>query len=281
MDRLYQMKHPGRLASKLHHYGFGEARFMWWWWQDIINFGDWVGPELFVFRTNSLPILAPVYERPSKSTVHLAAGSILTGVRAPDTAVVWGSGVMDGQRNFAQPKEIRAVRGPLTRKRCLDQGYACPEVYGDPGILMSDIYDESDASEAADVGIIPHFQDREAAKKHFGMRDDVKIIDVRRPAGAVVADILSCRTIFSSSLHGLIVSHAFNRRALRIEFDHPLAGDGTKFHDHYMAMGFEAAPDPVIIGPDVEFDDLLRQARALPCPDVEFLRGPLRDACPF
>lgn len=281
LDDLYRMDKPGRFARKLHHYGHGANRFMWWWWQDILNFGDWIGPEIFAFRTNSLPIYAPVYKRPSCSTVNVTVGSILTGITISDVATVWGSGILDSRTSFAKPREIRAVRGPLTRQRCIDQGYPCPDIYGDPGLLVSDIYSECDAAAAADIGIIPHFQDIETATKYFGNRDDVKIIDVRRSVKAVVSDILGCRLILSSSMHGLIVAHAFGRRALHVEFDHKIPGDGTKFHDYYMSLGYEAAPSVIKIGPNVSLYELKRLAEAAVCPDVEYLRGPLRDACPF
>ncbi len=252
------------------------------------------------------------------------------------------------------------MRGPLSRRRCVEQGYACPEIYGDPGLLVSDLYGEDDAGTDADIGIVPHFQNLERATALFGGRDDVTVIDVRRPVGAVVADMLGCRLILSSSLHGLIVAHAFERSALHVEFDgaipgdgikfhdhymslgfeaapdikvlrrrddvtvidvrrpvgavgghagmpadpvEPLhglivahaferpalhvefdgaiPGDGIKFHDHYMSLGFEAAPDVVRIGADTAIADLRRMAEGVARPDVEPLRDPLRDACPF
>ncbi|MCS5601572.1 polysaccharide pyruvyl transferase family protein [uncultured Paracoccus sp.] len=281
LSRLYRKKKPGVFARKLHHYGFGADRFMWWWWQDIVNFGDWIGPELFAFRTGRLPIYAPVYKRPSNSAVHVTVGSIMTGLMVSDVATVWGSGILDIQKNFAKPREIRAVRGPLTRQRCLDQGYPCPDIYGDPGLLVSDIYSERDAAASVDVGIVPHFQDIEAATKSFGTRDDVRIIDVRRPLGEVVSDILGSRLVLSSSMHGLIVAHAFGRRALHIEFGRKIPGDGTKFHDYYRGIGFDGAPAPIRIGADTSLADLKRLAEAAACPDVEPFRSPLRDSCPF
>lgn len=198
-------------------------------------------------------------------------------LRANDLPVI-GRG---RRQAFARPREIRAVRGPLSRRRCIDQGYDCPEIYGDPGLLISDIYSERDAAAGADIGIIPHFQDIGTATARFGARDDVRIIDVRRPVGAVVADILGCRLVLSSSMHGLIVAHAFGRPALHVEFGRAIPGDGTKFHDHYMALGFDAAPDPIQIGADTSLTDLTRRAEAAARPEVEHLRGPLRDACPF
>lgn len=63
-------------------------------------------------------------------------------------AVIWGNGI---ERKMSRKLEIlhrrpirkldvRAVRGPLTRDYLLQLGHRCPEVYGDPAILMPYIY---------------------------------------------------------------------------------------------------------------------------------------------
>lgn len=72
------------------------------------------------------------------------------GLRSFQNATMWGTGIMyDGLKGkwFAKywdanhrHLDIRAVRGPLTRQVYLKLGHNCPEVYGDPGILMPLIY---------------------------------------------------------------------------------------------------------------------------------------------
>jgi pyruvyltransferase len=77
-----------------------------------------------------------------RKTIY-AIGSIL-GFRCQN-AVVWGSGVLSAwegyKKNIAYSKlDVRAVRGPKTREFLESCGKICPEVYGDPAILMPKIY---------------------------------------------------------------------------------------------------------------------------------------------
>lgn len=62
-------------------------------------------------------------------------------------ATIWGSGIyplgkIDTllQKISRRKLDVRAVRGPLTRKVLLELGHKCPEIYGDPAILMPLIY---------------------------------------------------------------------------------------------------------------------------------------------
>lgn len=54
---------------------------------------------------------------------------------------VWGAGIIDGTKKLRyKPKKVYAVRGPLTRKVLLAQGVKCPEIYGDPALLVAKYY---------------------------------------------------------------------------------------------------------------------------------------------
>ena len=55
--------------------------------------------------------------------------------------IIWGAGVIDDKANLpAKPLKVLAVRGPLSRKYLLKKGIECPEIYGDPAMLMKYIY---------------------------------------------------------------------------------------------------------------------------------------------
>jgi len=54
--------------------------------------------------------------------------------------VVWGSGVSGQERSFVHPQNILSVRGPKTKEFCDRYQVKCPEVYGDPALLLSRVY---------------------------------------------------------------------------------------------------------------------------------------------
>ncbi|NJX17587.1 polysaccharide pyruvyl transferase family protein, partial [Tamlana crocina] len=96
-------------------------------------------------------------------------------------------------------------RGPRTREYLLKLGYDCPEVYGDPAILLLDYYHPS-ISKKYKLGIVPHYHDYENALKIFGGREEVKVVDLlTMNVEATTTEILECERILSTSLHGLIV----------------------------------------------------------------------------
>lgn len=52
--------------------------------------------------------------------------------------------------------DVRAVRGPVTRAILMDYGYSVPEVYGDPAIIMPEIYKAVPLKNRKKYGLITH-----------------------------------------------------------------------------------------------------------------------------
>ena len=106
------------------------------------------------------------FEKEVSKTKHLyAIGSILMGYQ---NAVVWGSGfgynrpqsfaykLDNGIHRLRHSLDVRAVRGPITRNIIQSMGYKCPEVYGDPAVLLPLFYKKERTHEKKYV-IIPHY----------------------------------------------------------------------------------------------------------------------------
>jgi pyruvyltransferase len=268
------------LDLKLQNLGLYGDRLMWWCNTAPPNFGDWVGPTIFKRRRGVWPKLAPVYKRRNGAPVHFAAGSILGACKIPDVAVVWGTGVMNRDTRFAQPRSIHAVRGPLTAARCRSLGYKCPDIFGDPGLVLQNFFPKTNGSEFS-LGIIPHFADKRTADSIFAKYDEVNIIDVTRSVEEVIQEIQKCEVLVSSSLHGIIVSHAFERPCAWIKFGETLTGDGTKFHDYYGSVGLFEQPAAFHVEPGTSVLELEKIARSSPLPDVSDVAAKLLDSCPF
>lgn len=213
-------------------------RLMFWSWYEPRNFGDWVGPYLYEAITGHPPLYCPK-KRISQFGCFMTAGSILRHLTKDDVATIWGSGIISNTDTPCRPKKVLAVRGPLTFKRLSNLGYDCPPVYGDPAILLPCFYKPNPIFRADHpIGIIPHFVDKDI----WEQQDGIVIIDPTQPLERVIDEISSCKITFSSSLHGIIVSHAYGVPSVWIRPKNPIHGDDSKFYDYFLSSGIQVTP---------------------------------------
>lgn len=174
----------------------------------------------------------------------MGIGSILTMFNI-DNSIVWGSGVISSSAPIIRrPKEIRAVRGPLTRKRLLDSGIDCPEVYGDPALLLPRYY-KPGVKEKYRLGIIPHYKDfNNPVFDKFKNDPNIIIIKTRNYDNWLdfIDQICQCQAVASSSLHGLIVSEAYGIPNLWIKLERVDNSDDVKYHDFFLSVGVDRNP---------------------------------------
>jgi pyruvyltransferase len=170
-------------------------------------------------------------------------GSILEDTYLTPSTIVWGAGIPDKDQIInIKPKKILAVRGPLTRKKLLEQGIKCPAVYGDPALLIHLIYNPQ-IEKKYKLGIIPHFSNLTNKKLNEAKKNpNIKIINLKIYKGCwknVIDDILSCEYIISESLHGLIISESYKIPNLWINIeDTPNKNKGIfKYLDFYHSIG--------------------------------------------
>ena len=265
----------GRTARPVRRPGRFPANSVYWSWYVPRNFGDWITPYLF----ERLSGRAPRHRRPEQlepgERVLFGAGSILRHLRRPGVAVVWGSGIIAGTDRFAAPLRTHAVRGPLTRARMRALGYPCPAVYGDPGLLLPRVHRPAPGPRFR-LGLIPHFADLPAIAAR-PLPEGWTLIDVTRPVEAVADAIAACERTVSSSLHGIIVSQAYGVPCAWIAAQAKLHGDGTKFLDHYAALG---RPAPRAASWDEVTPATLKPLEFVAA-DVTDLQDRLLSACPF
>lgn len=249
---------------------------VFWSWYEPKNFGDWVNPYLFERITGAEAIHCSGRHLLPGATAVYGCGSVLRHILRPDVAIVWGSGIIDRQDRFERPLRTLAVRGPFSRARMLELGYDCPEVYGDPALLLPDVYSPR-RGDMAPVGVIPHYTEL-AALRAQPLPKGWRLIDVTRPLEAVVDDIAGCERTVSSSLHGLIVSHAYGVPSAWIAAESQLHGDGVKFLDYLTSVGIDENVKPGSWSA-VRAGDL--SALTFYQPDVRGRQGQLRESCPF
>lgn len=217
----------------------------------------------------------------SKMVNYLAVGSIIH--HANKHSIIWGSGIIDREQ-FIAPAKFKAVRGPQTKKYLGNLGYQCPETYGDPALLLPD-YFYPKISRKYMIGIIPHYNDFKEVTDFFKDAPEIRVIDLMtEDIEKTTIEILECEQIISSSLHGIIVSHAYGIPAVGVKFSDRIFGDGIKYRDYYESVGIMDYELP-FLRMSTDFEKLkifLSDYPSLPEKSrIENLKEQLYLSCPF
>ncbi len=261
------------------------------WWNEVKiqgkskeNYGDLLGKYL----AEKISGKKVVFAWPKKfsiydwfAPIHITIGSILANVN--HKCIVWGSGIVTKAHPIKNAKFL-AVRGPQTRTFLLNLGYNVPEIYGDPALLLPKYYHPKLEKEYK-LGIVPHYIDYKLVVDLYKNEDSILIIDIMtNDVEGTSNQFLKCEKIMSSSLHGIIVAHAYGIPAVWQKFSNDVFGDDIKYQDYFesVSMNFYQSD---IKNEKMSFDDLehvFKSKETLPKPEkIEALCNGLMAVCPF
>ena len=242
------------------------------------NLGDILSP--IIARHYGSKKVKRISKRNCRKFEHyFMIGSILQ--RCTSKSIIWGSGLISETAQCNEmPKKVLAVRGPLTREKLIAQGIECPEIYGDPALLLPEIYPDLKRKKQYKLGIIPHFKDKNDPwlKQYFLDDPSVKIIDIQNKYPMKVVDeMLSCEKIVSSSLHGIIIGDAYGIPSVWIEFEHPFEDGHFKFQDYFTSVG-RTVKGPVKFSEFKKLDEILKVFEPY---EIEIYLEMLKKSFPF
>ncbi|MGE7467972.1 polysaccharide pyruvyl transferase family protein [Bosea sp. NPDC003192] len=205
-------------------------------WMPNHNFGDNLNHYILSRIAKDGVVFTDILDAETKV---VSIGTILGWCN--ETTIAWGPGLGNVGDAVNPLATIRAVRGPRSRKRALECGCKCPDVFGDPALLMPRIY-RPVTEVRHKVGLIPHYVDQKVVYQRYRNTDaSIRVIDILDTPERVVDAIASCEMILSSSLHGVIAAHAYGIPAAWVEFGDKIGGDGTKYHDYFESVGCTVA----------------------------------------
>lgn len=226
-----------------------------YWWKDIPNVGDaaseylisklsiesiqWKRPQITFWGETKKIIKnileAKIYIPSIKGYVFpwekciMAIGSILD--HANNKTICWGCGFREYKSKLKGGK-VLAVRGKLSLN-LLNIKEEIP--IGDPALLLPLVYIPSKKQKTEFLKIIPHFTEYEEIKNLYSNK--YTIIDIRtKDVESFIDEIVSSKYIISTSLHGVIIAHAFNIPALWIKKGYINSSD-FKFYDYFSSVG--------------------------------------------
>lgn len=236
-------------------------------YDDVLNFGDLVGPYL-ISKITGKPVLNI---RNTHIPGIMAVGSILNSIHKKNM-VVWGSGLImepteEVRKNLIKYNpEILSLRGYETAKHLSKIGLAIPDsrFYGDPALLLPFFYTPSVCS-SKKIGICPHYVHKSQFLENISDEDYLKMIDVQRDMETVVDDISSSSVCISTSLHGLIVAQAYGIPWVWLEIvDNTLMGDDFKFKDFFSTIDSTEVSHVKVQLKDIkniDFQEIAKKAR--------------------
>ena len=150
------------------------------------------------------------------------------------------------------------VRGHYTAEMCRKLGVTDVMAVGDPCYLIDRLYQPKYTGKKYQLGIIPHYVDYKFCKEVFKNIDGVFVVDLLNKDYFETIDLINnCDKCISSSLHGIIVSHAYGVPCMHVTFSdrllktgiekHPILGDGLKYLDYFSSVDIsEYSPFEVV-----------------------------------
>lgn len=199
----------------------------------IENLGDYLSVVVVDWMTKYFKINTDVE---LSKTKHLyAIGSII--MNGFQNCTIWGTGFLndvDGSRLSRWLKhyrkfDIRAVRGTKTYDAFKKLGFDCPEVFGDPAILMPLIYKPVSGSDLAnDYVVIKHMSDNRYVDNNI----DILTTDY----AGFIDKIVNSKLVISSSLHGIILAESYGIPAV-LYLPENINNTLFKYEDYYYGTG--------------------------------------------
>jgi len=211
----------------------------------VRNFGDLLGPIIVhrILENRSLT-------NPPTEQRLLTVGSILHMARTDD--VVWGSGrngKIGEEHHQFEDLDVRSVRGPLTAQWLDSRGITAPRTFGDPAILIPQLFPELATPQRVPSGpitFVPNLNDVD-----FGtLPDGVDHLDPRGNPFTIMRRLARSRFVIASSLHAIIIAEAFGVEARLVR---TVKEPEFKYADHYLGTG----------RPDFHMADTVTQALRL------------------
>lgn len=243
------------------------------------NVGDSMNSELVRLISDETPtIVNNKFTNPNNETIYMCIGSVLGWVDS--STEVWGTGFISNSQfitSIPKPKKIHAVRGPLTRELLLKKGIDCPAIYGDPALLVPYFY-RPEITVEHELGFIPHHIDKvmiPQLKKQF---PEAHFIDIQLDIYKFVNEVLKCKKIVTSSLHGQIIADAYNIPNAWIKLSDKVLGNGWKFQDYFASVG-RRDKKPLIWRKGLTIEKL--RGKLILWNSAEIDLKPLWESCPF
>ena len=161
--------------------------------------------------------------------------------------IIFGSGfISETNKNESYVRNIKilAVRGNITLQRLKNNGIKISKdvVLADPALLTPLILNvnnkTNNSKKIYELCIIPHYIDKTNSliKKKIKISNSF-ILNINENPYKFIDNLLKCKRVLSSSLHGLIISDSFGIPNMQLIVSDKIVGGDYKFKDYYSSFG--------------------------------------------
>lgn len=277
----------------------------------VKNFGDELSPYLIQKLTNCTIELTATDDK----NKLVAIGSAINRDTLYTLSTFWGTGVKTDYESLSCPKfrmfpinrairilkgpiyfkqnRFYALRGPLSYEILINKAGVEPskisKVYSDPAIILPYVYQPKPLPQRYSIGIIlHHYQPGDVLKKLIEDKYSLKVkfISIFREGTqeleSGIDEICSCDCIASTSLHGIILAHAYGVPALFMQdVLRPVDNGSTfKFYDYFKGTNQEAH-EPFKFSSYEELIPQLYKQKFIEAPNFRQLCQNLLDVFPY
>lgn len=175
----------------------------------------------------------------------LLVGSIASVIKENDiiNGIGWKGNDLSAISEHIKKATVYGVRGPLTKKlfQKYDTDLSTLKFELDPGLLIKEVYSLNlQKSTTKQTIFIPHYKDEKVYKGNYPK--PFKFVSIDNHPKTVAKEIMKAKLVYTSSLHGIIFSHALNKPCV---FVAPQSNEPMfKYEDYFLSVNIDM-PIPV------------------------------------
>ena len=224
-----------------------ELKLAWWSKPFPGNFGDWLSPLIIAQYTDAKIVLqSPV--KPASKKHLISLGSI--GRFIKPNSVVLGTGISSMDIELNKKADYVSVRGPLTAELLRQSGGPNVTSFGDPGILLSDIYDLKRGATNGRVAFVRHFSHTGLPMELPENFDEISVMRSRpKDIESFVRALMEYDQVVTSAMHVMITCQSYGIPCALVSFEgaeENVHGTGIKYEDYALGAGVEVMNPSVV-----------------------------------
>ncbi|HEY7854021.1 MAG TPA: polysaccharide pyruvyl transferase family protein, partial [Aquiluna sp.] len=253
-----------------------ELKLAWWSKPFPGNFGDWLSP-LIVSEYTDAKILLQSPVKPASKKHLISLGSI--GRFIKPNSVVLGTGISSMDIELNKKADYISVRGPLTAELVKQSGGPEVSSFGDPGVLLSDVYPLKRVATNGRVAFVRHFSHTGLPMQLPDNVDEISVMRSRpRDIESFVTALIGYDQVVTSAMHVMITCQSYGIPCALVSFEgaeENVHGTGIKYEDYALGAGVEVM-NPSVVPLDLRKYDYQGLVRTIEVSETK--KAEVRDA---